>query len=33
MNYIADILTNQYSDQGIQNLSTYYDSLFFNLKE
>lgn len=32
MNYIADILTNEYSDQGIQNLSVYYDSLVFNLK-
>lgn len=32
MNYISDILTQNYSDQGIQDLKIYYDSLFFNVK-
>lgn len=32
MNTLAQILTNQYSDQGIQDLNVFYDSYFFNLK-
>lgn len=32
MDYISDILTKSYTNQGIQNFSVYYDSLFFNLK-
>lgn len=32
MNTIAEILTNKYSDQGIQNLEIFYDSFIFNLK-
>ena len=32
MNTLAEILSNSYSDQGIQNLEVFYDSYFFNLK-
>ena len=32
MNTLAQILTQQYSNQGIQDLEVFYDSYFFNLK-
>jgi hypothetical protein len=32
MNTLAEILSNAYSDQGIQDLEVFYDSYFFNLK-
>jgi hypothetical protein len=32
MNTLAQILTQQYSNQGIQDLEIFYDSYFFNLK-
>lgn len=32
MNTLAEILSNSYSDQGIQNLEVFYDSYLFNLK-
>jgi hypothetical protein len=32
MNTLSQILTQQYSDQGIQDLEIFYDSYFFNLK-
>lgn len=32
MNTLAEILSNSYNDQGIQNLDVVYDSYFFNLK-
>lgn len=32
MNTISEILKNQYSNQGIQDLSVFYDSYVFNLK-
>jgi hypothetical protein len=32
MNTLAQILTQQYSNQGIQDLDVFYDSYFFNLK-
>lgn len=32
MNTLAEILSQQYSDQGIQDLTVFYDSYFFDLK-
>jgi len=32
MNTLSQILTQQYANQGIQDLEIFYDSYFFNLK-